>query len=173
MTIAKGDEETGGITPSSGLAGSLAGQKLLLLLTSANHPLGQVVRFGAMTLMSASVTVGLPIILHEFFGVRPHLAAAIAFAAAFLLNFLSLRRLVFRSERGAARDFVTFALSSLAFRGAEYVAFLLLTTMLRVHYVVALLCVLSLSALAKFFWYRRVMHGGDAGTRLKQSGERP
>jgi len=160
MTITGGEDEAQEIIPSAGLVGSLAGQKLLLLLTSANHPFGQVVRFGVMTATSASVTVGLPIILHEFVGVRPQWAAAIAFGVAFLLNFLSLRRLVFRSERGAARDFVTFALSSLVFRGAEYVAFLLLISLLRIQYVVALLFVLSLSALAKFFWYRRVLHGG-------------
>ncbi len=146
------------ITPSAGLAGSLAAQRLLLLLASANHPLGQIVRFGLMAAMSASVTIGLPVILHELCGVTPQDAAAVAFVVAFLVNFISLRRMVFRSDHGAGRDFLTFALSSLVFRGLEYVAFLLLTTGAHVHYVIALLGVLTLSTITKFLWYRRVMH---------------
>jgi putative flippase GtrA len=160
MTASSGDgppqRET--ITPSAGLVGNVAGQRLLLLLASADHPLGQIVRFGIMTAMSASVTLGLPILLHEAFGLIPQYAAAIAFVVAFLLNFVSLRRLVFRSSRGAARDFITFTLSSVAFRATEYVAFLGLTLLVHMHYVIALLLVLTSSAMAKFLWYRRVLH---------------
>lgn len=157
------------IVPSAGLVGNLSAQRLLLLLNSPNHPLGQIVRFGLMTGMSASVTVGLPIVLHELFGVRPQTAAAIAFVTAFLLNFLSLRRLVFRSNRGAGRDFATFLFSSLAFRGAEYLAFLAILAA-HIHYIIGLLCVLTLSGFAKFFWYRRVMHGGGVSATLPQDG---
>jgi putative flippase GtrA len=146
------------ISPAAGIVGSVAGQRLVLALISRDHPLGQVFRFGLMTGMSASVTVGLPIILHELFGVTPQHAAAVAFVVAFLLNFVSLRRLVFRSSHGASRDLVTFIASSLVFRGVEYIAFLLLTTVAHIHYVIALLSVLTLSTLAKFVWYRRIMH---------------
>jgi putative flippase GtrA len=157
------------LAPSAGLVGNLSAQSLLLLLNSPNHPLAQMVRFGVMTIMSASMTVGLPIVLHELFGVRPEVAAAIAFASAFLLNFLSLRRLVFRSNRGAGHDFVTFLLSSLVFRGGEYLAFLA-TLAVHVHYIVGLLSVLTLSALAKFFWYRRVLHGEENRPAVAEDG---
>jgi len=158
MTKSERDAAEEAITPAAGLVGSVAGQRLLLLLISRDHPLGQVVRFGVMTGMSASVTIGLPIILHELFGVTPQHAAAVAFLIAFLLNFVSLRRLVFRSSHGAGRDLLTFIASSLVFRGIEYVAFLLLTTVAHIHYVIALMGVLTLSTLAKFVWYRRIMH---------------
>lgn len=152
------DGDEGIITPSSGLVGNIAGQRLLLLLASPDHKIGQIFRFGVMTAMSASVTVGLPIVLHEVFGVAPRHGAAIAFVVAFFMNFLSLRRLVFRSGGGAGRDFATFAISSLVFRGGEYLAFLFLTGTIHMQYVIALLCVLTLSAMAKFFWYRKVLH---------------
>lgn len=119
--------------------------------------LRQGLRFAMLTGASAGMTLGIPIVLHEGLGVRPDVAVAIAFAVAFAVNFLSMRRLVFRSTRGLGRDLRTYAASSLAFRAAEYGAFLLLDA-LRVHYVVALVGVLAVSALAKFFWYRRALH---------------
>jgi putative flippase GtrA len=156
---ASNEPDQGTITPASALAGNVATQRLLLLLLSPDHRIGQIMRFGLMTAMSASVTVGLPVLLHEVFDVAPRHGAAIAFLVAFFLNFISLRRLVFRSEGGLGRDLLTFVISSLMFRGGEYLAFLVLTgPALHIHYIVALLGVLSLSALAKFFWYRKVLH---------------
>jgi putative flippase GtrA len=118
----------------------------------------QAGRFGILTIVSASITVGLPILLHEQWGVGPPRAAAIAFVLAFVVNFVSLRRLVFSSRRGAGHDLFVYTASSLFFRCAEYAGFLLLYAS-RVQYVVALISVLALSATAKFFWYRRTLHG--------------
>ena len=126
-------------------------------LLSQDRLTGQLARFGVLTVFSAAITVGLPIALHEVWHVIPQRGAAIAFAIAFFVNFLSMRRLVFRSERGARRDLATYALSSLVFRLGEYLAFLLLAA-IGVYYIVALLGVLALSAITKFFWYRRVLH---------------
>ncbi|WP_294391436.1 GtrA family protein [uncultured Sphingomonas sp.] len=154
----EGGQANGDAAPATGLAGSPAAQRLLLILTSRNHPVSQILRFGLMTGMSAAITIGLPVLLHEGAGVAPQHGAAIAFGVAFVVNFISLRRLVFRSGNAATRDLLTFVASSLVFRGAEYVCFLMLLTILHVYYVVALIGVLGLSALAKFFWYRRVMH---------------
>ena len=117
----------------------------------------QAGRFGLLTALSAIITVGLPILLHEQWGVSPPRAAAIAFAVAFVVNFVSLRRLVFSSRRGAGRDLFAYTMSSLFFRSAEYVSFLLLFA-IRVQYIIALISVLAVSATAKFFWYRRVLH---------------
>jgi putative flippase GtrA len=104
------------------------------------------------------VSVGLPILLHEAFGVPPRNAVAVAVLIAFFMYFFSLRRLVFSSDRGAGRDLLIFTLSSLAFRAAEYLSFLGLSVLLHVYYVLSLVIVLSLSTLAKFLWYRHVMH---------------
>ena len=118
----------------------------------------QLARFGVLTAISATITIGLPVLLHEQWGVRPPKAAAVAFALAFLVNFVSLRRLVFSSRRRASRDLFVYAASSLFFRSAEYVAFLLLFA-IGIQYVIALVGVLAVSATAKFFWYRHAMHG--------------
>jgi putative flippase GtrA len=118
----------------------------------------QIGRFGVLTAISATITVGLPILLHEQWGVSPPRAAAVAFTIAFLVNFVSLRRLVFSSSRGAGRDLLVYGASSLFFRSAEYAAFLLLFA-IKVQYVIALLAVLAVSATAKFFWYRHTLHG--------------
>lgn len=120
----------------------------------------QIGRFGILTAISATVTVGLPVLLHEQLGVSPPRAAAIAFALAFVVNFVSLRRLVFSSRRGATRDLFVYAASSVFFRSAEYVAFLLLYA-INVQYVIALVGVLAVSATAKFFWYRHTLHNRD------------
>lgn len=120
----------------------------------------QIGRFGILTAISATITVGLPILLHEQWAVSPPRAAAVAFALAFVVNFFSLRRLVFSSSRGAGRDLFVYAASSLFFRLAEYLAFLLLYAV-NVQYVLALVGVLAVSATAKFFWYRHTLHSRD------------
>jgi len=125
---------------------------------SQDHILGQLARFAMLTGVSAAMTVGLPALLHEVWQVPPREAAAIAFTVAFFVNFASMRRLVFRSQRGARRDLITYALSSFFFRLAEYAAFVLLT-MVHIYYLVALVGVLAISAVTKFVWYRRVLHG--------------
>ena len=132
---------------------------MLAIIASPDHRLGQILRFCATSGMSAAITVGLPVILHEGLGVTPQHGAAIAFCVAFLANFFSLRRLVFRSSGAIGRDLGLFVISSVVFRAAEYVAFLVLTTVAHVYYVVALVGVLGLSTVAKFFWYRKALHG--------------
>jgi len=127
-------------------------------IMSPDHRIGQILRFGATSGISASITVGLPVLLHEVLGVTPQHGAAIAFCVAFLVNFFSLRRLVFRSSSGVGRDFGLFVVSSLAFRLAEYLTFTALMTLFHVYYVVALVGVLGLSTVAKFFWYRKALH---------------
>lgn len=131
---------------------------MLAIITSPDHRIGQILRFGATSGMSAAITVGLPVVLHEGLGVTPQRGAAIAFCVAFLVNFFSLRRLVFRSATGLGRDLGLFVISSLAFRTAEYVAFLALTTIAHIYYVAALVGVLGVSTVAKFFWYRKALH---------------
>jgi len=143
---------------------------MLTIIASPDHRIGQILRFGATSGMSAAITVGLPVALHEGLGVVPQHGAAIAFCVAFLVNFFSLRRLVFRSAGGIGRDLGLFVISSLAFRAAEYAAFLALTTFAHVYYVVALVGVLGLSTVAKFFWYRKALHRKQACQTLIGSG---
>ncbi len=92
--------------------------------------------------------------LHELLEVEESLAVAVAFTIAFLLNFAAASRLVFRSARGVRKDFALFALSSLFFRFAEYVAFIALHEWLGLFYMTALVLILLVSTGVKFVWYR-------------------
>lgn len=130
-----------------------------------NQLIRQALRFGLTTALSAVVTVGLPVLLHEVFGVQPRIAVAVAFVVAFCMNFISLRRIVFTSDRNAGHDLLIFAVSSMIFRFGEYLGFLGISALLDLSYVWCLLTVLACSTLIKFFWYRQVMHRPIVGTR--------
>ena len=122
---------------------------------------GQAVRFLAATGLSAILSMGLPILLHELFGIPPQIAVACAFVVAYFVNFIALRYVIFSSGRSVQRDFLNFGLSSLAFRGIEYVLFLALFQLLGLNYIVALAAVLIASSITKFFWYRSIMDGSN------------
>ena len=125
----------------------------------SRHSVGShALRFITMSGTSALLTMGLPILLHELGGVPPEAAVAIAFACVFLVNFFMLRSFVFASKRSIVADFLNFGLSSIAFRGAEYVAFLILHSLLGLYYVLALGLTLVTFTIVKFLWYRRTMH---------------
>lgn len=133
---------------------------------------GQAARFGVMTGLSAAMTLGIPVLLHEGLGVREEAAVAAAFATAFCVNFLVARRYVFRSDGRASGEVARFALTTAAFRGAEYLAFLALLRGLGLPYLAALLVVLPASAVAKFVVLRLLVfarRGGAAGAAADRS----
>lgn len=117
---------------------------------------GQLVRYGGATLASATVSFGLPLVLHEGLGAPPRLSVAIGFVCAFLLNFLSIRRMVFtKSGTGDIRsDFMRFAVFSLVMRSLEYVTFLFLFGTVHLPYSIALGMTLVLSTCIKFPSYK-------------------
>jgi len=115
---------------------------------------GQLIRFGMSTGVSALVTVGLPTLLHEMFGIEQRIAVAISQSSALLINFLMIRIFVFRSKRAAPRDLAYYAGSAAAFRGLEYLCFLALFELGHLYYLAALVLTLGMSTLVKFVWYR-------------------
>jgi putative flippase GtrA len=115
---------------------------------------GQASRFLLATAASAGVSLGLPIMFREIFRVTPEVGVPVAFVIAFFVSLLTTRRFVFASPNGFWRDFGVFSLSTACFRGAEYVAFLFLYRIAGVYYAAALGMVLTISAVAKFIWYR-------------------
>jgi len=119
----------------------------------------QIARYGVSALTSAAVTVGLPVLLHEVLGIEQAKAAAISQTTALLVNFVMIRIFVFRSRRGARRDFVHFAASAVAFRGLEYVFFLVLFEVGGLYYLLALILTLGTSSVLKFVWYRFLFDG--------------
>jgi putative flippase GtrA len=115
---------------------------------------GELVRFGVITSLSAIVSLGLPVVLHEFLQVSPKVAVGISQASVLLMNFLTLRFFVFRSSGGVRAEMVRYAASAVAFRGLEYLSFLALFELAGMFYVTALVITLATSTIIKFVWYR-------------------
>lgn len=120
----------------------------------------EVARFGVATLISASITVGLPIALHEGLGIDERLAVAIALATALVVNFATTRLFVFKSEGNARQELWRFLSVSLAFRLAEFGLFLLLFS-LGLVYILAQVIVLALSFTLKFIVHKRFVYRGS------------
>jgi putative flippase GtrA len=117
----------------------------------------ELLRFAVATLISASLTLGLPIVLHEGLAVEQRRAVAIALVIAFIVNFLTTRYFVFRSGGKARDELWRFLGVSLAFRLAEYGLFLLLFS-LGLAYYIAQFIVLALSFVLKFIVQRRFVY---------------
>lgn len=121
----------------------------------------QLVRFTVSTGFSALMSFGLPIVLHEWFGVDEAIAVAIGFATAYLGNVVLLRLFVFRSRGSWRKQLARYIPINGAFRLGEYGAFLLLFEKAGLDYRIAMLAVLGSSAALKFFVYRWIFTDRD------------
>lgn len=83
------------------------------------------------------------------------LSFAVSLACVFFINFLYLRHFVFGSQLPWRRQLRDFFLTSIGFRLAEYLAFLVLLDLLDVHYLFSVVLVLSVSFLFKFVVFDR------------------
>ena len=122
----------------------------------------QLVRFGAATGLSAVVSLGLPVFLHEAMHVDQKLAVGISQATVLLLNFITVRVFVFRGKGSVSRDILRYLGSAAVFRALEYASFLLLLELAGLYYLTALVVTLLTSTLIKFLWYRFLFAGGAA-----------
>ena len=129
---------------------------LLRRIGEASPLAATIVRFGTATVASASLSFLLPLALHAWAGLGERLSVAIAFVVAYGANFLMLRRMVFASKTGWARDLAFYAVVNAAFRVAEFLLFAALRAWAILPYAAALLAVLALSTIVKFFAYRRL-----------------
>jgi putative flippase GtrA len=119
---------------------------------------GSFVRFGLVSILSVSVNIGLTALLHEIFHFSAELAFAIALGVVMAQNFLLSRYYVYDGRSGnPAHQMALFVVSSLGFRGGEYVAFIIGHTWLGAPYLPTILGVLMTSFLIKFFYYRCVV----------------
>lgn len=115
-------------------------------------------RFGVLTVLSFTVNVGLTALLHEIIGAPEEIAFALSILVVFIMNFIFQRYYVFAgTDRGAANQLMMYLIFSMAFRGSEYLSFLVMHTWLGVQYLVAIVSVLGVSFFAKFFFYDRVV----------------
>jgi len=124
---------------------------------------GELLRFGASSAASALLSLGLPVLLHEAVGLPIQLAVAISQLTMLAVNYLMLRRFVFRSSGSVAGEATHYLASAATFRGLEYLAFTGLYQLARLPYFPALVAVLLVSTVAKFAWYRWVFGRRQAG----------
>jgi putative flippase GtrA len=117
--------------------------------------------------LSVSVTVGLPILLHEVFGVVEDRAVLIAFNVALVVNFIALRHFVFSKGGSAFRDLVFYGAINVLFRVLEYAAFrLLFDDGAGVYYITAVVIVLTISSFVKFLVYRFIVFAGPRSGKV-------
>lgn len=110
----------------------------------------QIVRYLLMTGVSAIFTLGVPILLHEGLFIEEEKAVAIALSTAFIINFLTTRYYVFKAGSGVNGQAVRYAVTSVAFRVSEYLAFLVLHSLLNIYYAFALVLIMLTSLVFKF-----------------------
>ena len=120
-----------------------------------------MVRFGVLSGLSFTMNLGLTTTLHETCRLPAEAAFAIAIVAVFFMNFLFMRYYVFPGgRRSATGQLALYGLSSLGFRGGEYLGFLALYTWLGLYYILAIVAVTGASLVTKFFYYRSVVFSG-------------
>ena len=126
---------------------------------SASVPIwNRLARFAATGGVAFGLNLSMTVGLHELLGSSEELAFAIALLTVFIFSFFACRYYIFFEARGSIRRQLTlFAASSLGFRCAEYLGFLLLHSMLGVAYVAAVVIILGLSFVTKFVFYRTVV----------------
>ena len=124
---------------------------------------GRLVRFGALGAVGFALNLAVTISLHELLGAPEELAFAVALVVVFVFGFLTNRHLIFvGATRGDPRkQLFKYAISNAGFRMAEYVGFLVLHTLLRLPYLLAIVAVLGVSFLTKFFTYSTVVFVDD------------
>ena len=128
---------------------------------------GEIFRYGLATALSATVTLGLPVLLHQVFGVPARIAVGIAFAAAFVLNFVSTRGFVFKSTGRARPELVRYVIASAGFRLAEYLAFLALYELGLVYFVAQIIVVVASLSL-KFATFKRFVYRRSTSASVSQ-----
>ena len=116
----------------------------------------QAIRWAIGSGLSFGINVGLAVLLHEVFAVPERIAYLCALVTVFFVNFFVARYFVFESRAGSGKaQLGKFLGSTLAFRGAEYVAFLVIMSLVADDWYPAIIVVVSVVSLTlKFFVYR-------------------
>ena len=100
----------------------------------------------------------------------PSIAVAIGLGTAFLVNFATAKHYVFKRKGFAKAQFGRFTLVSFLFRLSEYLAFLVLHSVIGIEYMIANFSVLLASFALKFFVYKGFVFAQRSG-RLGKAQE--
>jgi putative flippase GtrA len=117
----------------------------------------QFTNFGIAGMFSILVNLVLTTFCYESLGVPIRISYAIGLISSFLINYLTCRKLIFKSTKNAMVQISAFTFSSIFFRGLEYSAFLLQLTFLDIPYPVAIILIHSSSFIIKFFYFRFII----------------
>lgn len=113
--------------------------------------LAKLVRFGSGAIVSFGSTLAITYVAAEWLALDEKLAFAVSLVCVFFINFAYLRFFVFQSKSPWLQQLGNFFGASIGFRVAEYVGYLLLLDLLQLQYLLAVVVVLTISFLAKFF----------------------
>jgi len=114
----------------------------------------KLVGFLGVGVVSVAVNFGVTTFLHEILSLVEEISFLIGIIAAMGCNFCLLRYVLFKSYLdNFFQQFFKFILSSIAFRGFEYLGFLIIHTWLHFWYLGAMFVVQLLSFFIKFYFY--------------------
>jgi putative flippase GtrA len=134
-------------------------------------PLVRYQRFLISSALSFGLNIAVTWLIHRVLGWSPSIAFGIALVTVFTANFFMLRHFVFEAAGGAAgHQAVRYVTLALAFRGAEYLAFLFAYEVIGIPYLLTAALVLATSALVKFFAYGNAVF--NPGVARGSAGER-
>ena len=120
-------------------------------MTGFRSRLMRLLRFGSGAAISFGGTLAVTFVATEGLHLREEVSFALAVVIMFFVNFAYLRYVVFPAGAKPWRaQMYGFFVASVGFRGAEYLAFLILLNVLHVHYMLSVALVLGLSFLVKF-----------------------
>jgi putative flippase GtrA len=133
-----------------------------------------LIRFGAVGAGTFTTNIVLTGLLHQKVGLPAEVAFALSLGTVLIISFFACRHVIFEagSEGDPKHQALLFLLSTLAFRGAEYLAFLLMHSVFGVHYLVAVTGILLTTFFAKFFYYRDTVFDSVAGSIVSAKGQR-
>lgn len=120
-------------------------------------------RYTALSVASGALNIGLTAACHHGAGLGEEASYAIALAGVFAVNFAAMRQWVYRDTRhrhDAGAQLLKCALVSAGVRTGEWLAFVVLHTLVGVHYLVAIPSIMVGSFAMKFLLYDRLVFGG-------------
>lgn len=123
-------------------------------------------RYTALSVASGALNVGLTAACHHLAGLSEEASYAIALACVFAVNFAAMRQWVYRDTRhrhDAGAQLLKCALVSAGVRTGEWLAFLVLHSLLGVYYLVAIAAIMVGSFAMKFMVYDRLVFGARKG----------
>ncbi len=114
-------------------------------------------KYGILSLISFVLIYTFTIIGHELAALSEEAAYAVTLVSVFIFNFMMMRHWVYADQKEGTdpwKQFIHTVFASVCFRSLEYITFILLHTLLGVHYLIAIGCVMAIWFFIKFFYYR-------------------